>query len=182
MGKRPARLMLDTNVMVDAYCRWHQEGEAANEFLGMCDPERVELYYPVHALKDVLFVLAQEFKREARKASGVLSESSAAAAQEAALGCMRNMMELANPVGADGSDLWLADKYLSVHRDFEDNLVLAACRRVKADYLVTNDHMLIRNADVLAKTSAQMIEMMRLGGLRTFDDFSPDEVSWSFRP
>lgn len=182
MSDRPARVMLDTNVLVDAYCRWHVESAAARELLQAYDPEGMELYYPVHTLKDALHMLVQEFKRETRLVEGELSESSALAAREAAIACMRNMMELATAVGADGSDLWLADKYLPIHHDFEDNLVLAACRRIKADYLVTNDRTLIRNANVLAKTPAQMVQLMSLGKLQTFDDFTEDEISWEFRP
>ena len=181
MSDRPVRVMLDANVIIDAYCRWHPEGSAAKELLGSCDPSRIELYNPVHVLKDVLHVLTQEFKREARRVEGNLSEASVLAAREAAIACMRNMMELATAVGADGSDLWLADKYLPVHHDFEDNLVLAACRRIKVDYLVTSDRALIQNANVLAKTPDQMMALMSVGGLQTFDGLSPDDISWTLR-
>ena len=181
MSNRPVRVMLDANVMIDAYCCWHSEGFAAKNFLGSCDPDNVELYYPVHVLKDVLYVLTQEFKREARRVEGNLGESSALAARETAIACMRNMMELATAVGADGSDLWLADKYLPIHHDFEDNLVLAACRRIKADYLVTNDLTLIQNANVLAKTPAQMMELMNIGKLQASDGLTSGEIPWTFR-
>ena len=84
------------------------------------------------------------------------------AIRQLAWGCMRNMNEVATPIGADVSDIWLADKYLKIHPDFEDNLVLAACRRVKADFLVTNDAQLIAHADVVAKTPEQMLQLLLL--------------------
>ena len=126
-------------------------------------------------------MLEAEFRRVARRGDDELSESAAIAAHEAALGCTRNMCELATAVGADATGIWLADRYLSIHRDFEDNLVLAACRRIKADYLVTNDRALIQNANVLAKTPTQMMALMSVGGLQTFDGLSPDEISWTLR-
>lgn len=101
----------------------------------------------------MLYVLENEFKRAARRELGSVDEHVAAAAKKAALGCMRNMSEIATAVGADASDAWLANKYLSMHLDFEDNLVLAACRRAQVDYLVTNNRTFIAHADVVAKTS-----------------------------
>ena len=44
-----------------------------------------------------------------------------------------------------------------------DNLVLAACRRAKADHLVTSDQSLIAHADVIAKTPEEMLALMGLG-------------------
>ena len=75
---------------------------------------------------------------------------------------VRNMTENATAVGADASDLWLADKYLALHRDYEDNLVLAACKRAQVDYLVTNDRKLLEHADIAAKTPRQMMPILAL--------------------
>ena len=107
-------------------------------------------------------MLEAEFRRVARRGDDELSESAAIAAHEAALGCTRNMCELATAVGADATGIWLADRYLSIHRDFEDNLALAACKRAKADYLVTRDKGLIAHADVVAKTPEEMLALMEL--------------------
>ena len=81
---------------------------------------------------------------------------------DAALAFVRNMTENATAVGADASDLWLADKYLALHRDYEDNLVLAACKRAQVDYLVTNDRKLLEHADLAAKTPRQMMPILAL--------------------
>jgi predicted nucleic acid-binding protein len=156
------RVLVDTCVWVDNYCADHAGGADAKRFLQMAVGQGAELLYAVHATKDVLYVLESEFKRAARRELGTLDEPTVRAAKRAALGCMRNMCDLATAVGADVSDVWLADKYLRIHGDFEDNLVLAACRRAKADYLVTNDRALIAHADVVAKTPREMLDLMRL--------------------
>lgn len=162
MREGPLRIVVDTNVWVDSYCEEHVGSAAAKRFLIAAQEAHAELLYPVHIAKDVVFVLSQEARRVFTARFGSLSESMALAIRESAWACMRNMNELATPVGADMSDIWLADKYLRIHPDFEDNLVLAACRRMKANYLVTNDAQLIAHADVVAKTPDQMLQLLAL--------------------
>jgi len=41
-------------------------------------------------------------------------------------------------------------------------LVLAACKRAAADYLVTNDRKLLEHADIAAKTPRQMMPILVL--------------------
>ncbi|MBR3157486.1 MAG: PIN domain-containing protein [Atopobiaceae bacterium] len=156
------RIMVDTCVWVDNYCPDHVGCKAARSFFDQALSLEAELLYAVHACKDVLYVLEHEFKRAAKRELGSIDESQARAARSAAWACMRNMCELATAVGADGSDVWLAEKYRRIHSDFEDNLVLAACKRANANYLVTNDKSLIAHADVLAKTPRQMSELFKL--------------------
>lgn len=162
MNVEGKHVLVDTCVWVDSYCADHVAGADAKQFLQMAFTQNAELLYAVHAAKDVLYVLENEFKRAARRELGTIDESVALAAKKAALGCTRNMCDLATAVGADTSDIWLANKYLRIHQDFEDNLVLAACRRAKADYLVTNDRTLIAHADVTAKTPREMLDLMSL--------------------
>lgn len=162
MSEGPIRIVVDTNVWVDSYCKEHVGSDAAKRFLSAAYEAQAELLYPVHIAKDVVFVLSQEARRTFSKRFGQLSEGMARAIRESAWACLRNMNELATPIGADASDVWLADKYLKIHPDFEDNLVLAACRRVKADFLVTNDAQLIAHADVVAKTPTQMLQLLSL--------------------
>lgn len=112
--------------------------------------------------KDVLYVVQHELKRSVLASGGALDEASARAIGDAALAFVRNMTENATAVGADASDLWLADKYLALHRDYEDNLVLAACKRAQVDYLVTNDRKLLEHADLAAKTPHRMMPILAL--------------------
>ena len=47
-----------------------------------------------------------------------------------------------------------------IHRDFEDDLILAAMERSGADYLVTNDKRLRTHAPVAAITPADMLTLL----------------------
>ena len=129
MSGAPLKIMVDANVWVDSFCVDHVESLAARAFIGQATETGASLFFPVHIAKDVLYVVQHELKRSALANGRVLDETSVRAIGDAALAFVRNMTENATAVGADASDLWLADKYLALHRDYEDNLVLAACKR-----------------------------------------------------
>jgi predicted nucleic acid-binding protein len=100
-------------------------------------------------------------KRWVRESSE-LTETWATAIKRWAWDAVTSMQELAVAVPVDMSDIWLACKYRDYHDDYEDDLVLAACRRAHADYLVTNDRKLLAHADVCAKTPRQMVELLKV--------------------
>lgn len=162
MSGAPLKIMVDANVWVDSFCADHAESLTARAFIGRATETGALLFFPVHIAKDVLYVVQHELKRSVLASGGALDEASARAIDDAALTFVRNMTENATAVGADASDLWLADKYLALHRDYEDNLVLAACKRARVDYLVTNDRKLLEHADLAAKTPRQMMPILAL--------------------
>ena len=73
---------------------------------------------------------------------------------------MESMQEQATAVGSATADLWLASKLCDQHAEIEDNLIVAACMRIKADYLVTNDEKLLRHAPVAAVTPTKMVQLL----------------------
>lgn len=70
------------------------------------------------------------------------------------------MSNMATCVGADESDIWLAKKNHAIHRDFEDDLIIAAVQRADADYLVTSDIELIKHAPVATLSPQDMLAYM----------------------
>lgn len=165
MSTPQLRLMIDSNVWVDSFCVDRAGSLAARALISRAADEGVHLFFPVHSAKDVLYVTKGELKRKVLAETGAIDEASSRAIDEICIAFIKNMRENATPVGADSSDLWLAEKYLSIHRDYEDNLVLAACRRAEVDYLVTNDKKLLEHADVAAKTPKQMMPLLTLRSL-----------------
>lgn len=161
MSGGPLKIMVDANVWVDSFCAEHTESLAARVYWAG-DGDGALLFFPVHIAKDVLYVVQHELKRSVLAGGGALDEASVRAVGDAALTFVRNMTENATAVGADASDLWLADKYLTLHRDYEDNLVLAACKRAQIDYLMTNNRKLLEHADLAAKTPRQMMPILAL--------------------
>lgn len=157
---RLMRVLLDTNVWLDAYDGNRLGSKRANELIDRCEKAGVELLYAAESVKDVHYLISASLKRQARKDGGALSESQAKAVSAYAFACVANMDEIATAVGMDSSDIWLAQKYRAIHTDFEDNLVLAAARRAKADCLVTNDDALLRHAPVAALSVDDALALM----------------------
>lgn len=153
-------LLLDTNVWVDNYCPDHANNTVVRAFLSRVYEQGHTLVYPAGSIKDVFYILGHEFRRIAAAASGTLDERSSLAVREAVWGCINNMCELATAVGVDEADVWLARKQRQLTDDLEGNLVLAAARRAKVDYLVTNDRALIQHSTVAALTPADMLAVL----------------------
>lgn len=147
---QPSRVLLDTNVWLDAFDGARLRSHAANELIDVCVRRGIDLLYAVGTAKDVYYLVGASLKRQARATDPVLSEGQARAIATYAAACVTNMDEIATAVGADSSDVWLARKYQRIHADFEDCMVLAAAQRAKADYLVTNDEAFLRHAPVAA--------------------------------
>ena len=68
----------------------------------------------------------------------------------AAWAAVSHILEVAEVVGSDYFDAYLAVKERALHDYYEDNLVVAAARRMEADLLVTNDVALIEHSSVPA--------------------------------
>ena len=145
-------ILLDTNIWIDNYRQARPGCRASRNLIDAAKEQGVGLCYPVHALKDVFYILASSLKRDIRSEGNELSEADALACQEVAWASVANMAELAFAVGADQADVWLACKYRSFSGDLEDNFVMAAAERAKADFIVTRDEKLLHASSVKAFT------------------------------
>lgn len=156
----PSRVLLDTNVWLDAFDGARARSREANELIDACVRKGIDLLYAIGTAKDVYYLVGASLKHEARTAGEGLSEGQAGAISAYAAACIANMDEIATAVGADSSDVWLARKYQRIHADFEDCLVLAAAQRAQADCLVTNDEALIRHAPVAALSAGDFLALV----------------------
>lgn len=148
MRSAEVTLLLDTNVWIDYFSPWRQGHELACKLLATSVEQGVDLLFAVSSSKDVYYQVQVGYKWAAKRCEGTLTEEKALAARETAWGCVRWMSEIANPVGCDMSDVWLAQKQKAVHMDYEDDLIIAAAIRSKATQLVTNDRSLVMHAPV----------------------------------
>lgn len=155
-------LLVDTNVWMCNYVPMRAGHSEAREFFRAAWECDAQLLYPAPVLKDVFYLLGLEYKRQIRMEKGEPSRVDAAIVNELAWGCVQNMREVATAVGMDDSDLWLACKYKALSSDFEDNVVLAAAQRCKADHVVTFDQELIRKAPVSAMLPVDITTLLRL--------------------
>lgn len=158
---QPSRVLLDTNVWLDAFDGARPRSREASELIDVCVRKGIDLLYAVGTAKDVYYLVGASLERQVRTAGEALSEDQARAIAVYAAACVTNMDEIATAVGADSSDVWLARKYQRIHTDFEDCMVLAAAQRAKADYLVTSDEALLRHAPVAALSVDDFLALVR---------------------
>lgn len=155
------RLLLDTNVWLDNYIPDRPNHQLVGSLLTNAIKQQHDLLYALPSAKDVFYLIGHAYKQMARM-EGDTTEATASAINEIAWACVDNMADLACAVGADASDVWMARKYKALHRDFEDDLVLAAAVRANVDYLVTSDERLIRKAPVAALAPGDMLDVLLL--------------------
>lgn len=160
MTAAPSRLLLDSNVWIDLFASDRPGRENAQAIVGWAVEREVDLLYAASSVKDVYYLLEEREKRRLRAGGGEVTPASAAAINEYAWGCIHAMGELATVVPVDQSDLWIATKYRSVHGDFEDDMLLAAVERAKADFLVTSDEALLRHAPVAAIAPCDLLKLV----------------------
>lgn len=155
-------ILVDTNVWLDNYLGFRKGNAAAMRFIAEARRRGASLVYPVGALQDVFALLVIELKRAARLSNPdrPVVERDVQAFRRIAWACVDNMREFAVSIGADEADVWLASKYRRLTWDLEDNMVLAAAERAKADYLVTNDKALIGKSTVAALTPDDMAVLL----------------------
>lgn len=155
-------LFVDTCVWLDLYLPGRSGSRAAQELVRYALDRDISLAYASHSALDVYAKAGICAKRLFRE-SGSLTDEQACAAKTFAWDCATQMRGMATPVPADVSDFYYAEKYRPLHGDLEDDLVLAGCARVRANYLVTTDKRLLRHADVAAKTPAEMLALLQAG-------------------
>ena len=155
-------LLIDTNVWLGNYLPSRRGHDECRTFLRVAREHDASLLYPAPILKDVFYLIGQEFKRQVQLEKGAVSEEDAGIIRRLAWGCIDNMRELATAVGVDESDIWLACKYRTLSGDLEDNVVIAAAQRAKADHLVTLDQALVRKAPVSALSPQDMTTLLEL--------------------
>lgn len=162
MTSLPRTIVLDTNVWLDVLLPYRPGNTIAKAFVSRAQAQGITLMYPVHAVSDVFYLSFVGTKTQLRQVYEGSDELIAAAARTCAWENVNDMREMATAVGADESDVWLACASEYLHNDVEDNLVLAAARRSKADCLVTNDRGLLEHASLACVAAVSVEDMLRL--------------------
>ena len=155
--------MLDAIIWLDCFLPSRGNQDLAWSILDEALKRNDEVLYATETAKDVFYNVARSLKAEERAMRGRVSDGQAQAINEAAWGVVGFMADVATAVGAEQAEVMLAHSLKSSHRDFEDNLLLAAALRAEADYLVTRDKSLVLHAPVTALLPEDMLELL-VGG------------------
>lgn len=158
----PSKLLLDTNVWLDLFSSDRPGRRDALRLVDWATEQDALLLFAASTVKDLYYILKLEEKRKLRADTGAITPAAAQAIDEYAWGCIHAMEEIATVVPIDQSDLWIAEKYRFLHSDFEDNLILAAAVRAKADFLVTSDKALLAKSPLATLNPSDMLGLVEV--------------------
>ena len=159
---RPTKLLIDTNVWVDYFVdRGAQHTAAMQLILDASARGDVALYAASVSLKDAFYLVSLESKRSLCADGLPITKEREAAIREAAWASVRALMDFALVVPVGQAEALQAMAYRTVHGDFEDDLILAAAKRVEADYVITSDEELLRHASVGCLTVQDGLALLR---------------------
>ncbi len=155
----PPTIFVDTNVWLDYFIPHRLRREDAVLLLETARALDVPLAYASQSILDVYYRVQDECKRWWRQSSK-LTEDVARAIKAQAWDFVNVMQAYGTAVPVDASDVYEACRLRELHNDLEDNLILAACQRAKASFLVTNDKTLLAHATTCAKIPRDMVRLM----------------------
>jgi len=155
--------LCDTNVWLDYYIGSRRGHDKARDLIVRGINDGASFMIPSSCLGDFFYLCQADFKQALRTVHGTLSDSQALAAQAGAWACVEHLLEVATVVGADHGDARIAAKHRVIHGDFEDDLVIAAAYRSRADCLVTSDEKLRRHSPVLTLDVDEAIAYLARG-------------------
>ena len=158
--KTPA-FLIDTNIWVD-YELPRDNYEEVKSFFHSARAHGTRLGIAAHSLKDAFNVIERRIKQIEHIDPRIEKEHVGPAARASAWAAVDYILEHAEVVGTDYMDAYLACKDRVFHDFYEDNLVVAAARRMEADLLVTNDTSLLKHAPVPALSTAAAIEWLEI--------------------
>lgn len=159
---KPRALMLDTCVWVNSQIGTNSGHEAARSLIIAALRQDMTLGIAPHSLASVFYIVHRHLRRLDAADNAAISGDSLAAAKETAWGVINSITEYATVIGANGSDARIATLYKSVHDDFEDNLVIAAARRMKADLIVSDDQQFVLHSPLPAMTAEDALRWITI--------------------
>ena len=162
MKTNPPIILIDTNVWLDIYLPRRPGYKAAITFFKEALTRDVSLTYASHSTLDV-YQKVRSDNKEWFRTYRTLTQADAIGIKRMAWDCVNEMRESATAVPIDATDIALACHFRDEHDDFEDALVMAACQRSRANYLVTNDTSLATHSPIEAKTPEEMTKLLRSG-------------------
>lgn len=153
-------ILLDTNIWLDYFDDSRPGFQSAVELVDFAHGAGVELLIAPTSCKDFYYQCAYAIKRDARANGKEMTAEISMAAEEFAWGCVQSIFEMATVVSMGNVDAQMSRSVHRLHRDFEDDLIVAVAIRCGVEYLVTSDRRLAANAPVPTLNAAQSLAML----------------------
>ena len=142
----PLKILVDANVWLDYGIATSENHESAVRFMVESAVNDVVLYVSSISLKDVFQLIVRRTKKGASQRGDRDRRCLVSRHFGSAWSFVRSMREAALVVPVGSSEVLHAETWRTAHGDLEDDLVLAAAKRVRADCVVTSDRELLKRA------------------------------------
>ena len=153
-------LLLDTNVWLDYFDQSRVGFASAVALIRYAKQEGIDLLIAPTSCKDFYYQCVLAIKRDVRRAGREVTREVADAAEEYAWGCLQSITEIATVASMGLVDVAMSRTIHRVHRDFEDDLIVAVATRCQVTYLVTGNRRLAANSPVPTLNARQAFEML----------------------
>lgn len=135
------RLLVDTNILIDAWISEREGSDDACEVLNLCNGNGEFGMVCALSLKDVYYILSKHYGKDS------------------ALRAVRNLMSLLviAPVDAEVCDMALN----SNEPDFEDGIIRACAELNGADFIITRDAAAFANSKIRSVTATEYLRIAK---------------------
>lgn len=154
-------VFLDTNVWIDYFEGARSRNRITVELLERCLSDGYKLASASTSIPDLHYILQQDGKREVAQVGGVVTEQDAIVSREYADACIDALTRIAFVIPVGYNDIRMASKLMTLHADFEDNVVVAAAGRLDPVLFVTNDKDLIKHAPLPAMSTVDALSYLK---------------------
>lgn len=124
-------VLVGTDVWLEFFMNAHGDASRIAAVFDAVERKGGTLLCAISSIQDLYYLLLASME------SSVGPSENHSAEEQVAWACMRTLRERATVVGADLGDVLQAEYLRSLHKDLADCLLLAAAKRGRADYLLT---------------------------------------------
>lgn len=135
------RVLIDTNVILDALTGRQPYFENADKIIKICADKKVEGYLAAHSISNIFYILRKDMSVDERKSA------------------LMNLCEILTVEGVDSAKVVSALKN-ERFSDLEDGLQDECANAVDADYIVTRNIKDFRNSTVEAILPEELLSKM----------------------
>lgn len=153
-------LLVDTNMWLD-YFLGRKGAKDATAFIQCSLDHEDAITVNLGIMKDVFYLVGATVKRRAREEKGKVDEATSRVANDLAWTCLSKIQGLAVVLNLGFAEHLEASALRLKNPDYEDDLLLATAKNLKADYIITGDKSLLTNDVAPALTPAEYVAMRR---------------------
>lgn len=152
------RILLDTNVLLDYLLHRDDHAKMAEAVMELGAGNDVTLLCASLSLKDIAYISSSAIRRQFKSSeSEVENFTRGALSSRVPWHCVEQVRGICGIVAVDESTCGEAIALQKRHRDFEDDLIIAAAKQAGADCVVTSDAELIEHFPEYCMTPERVV-------------------------